>query len=149
MVPRLFLTLAEELAQVDRPAASRTAISRAYYAVFHTAERLLQRMGFHRPKKDHHIALQRRLKNSGDADLTTVGMQLEQLHHERVQADYHLDVHWPENKDTSLRIVQKVATMIDALEACPIHGDRWKNARAAIAKANITGTDNLVDLSAP
>jgi len=59
MIPGLFLTLAEELAQAGGAAECRTAISRAYYAVFNS----------------------------------------------------------------------------------------WKNMRAAIAKANITGTDNLVDLS--
>ncbi|MCI0681181.1 MAG: hypothetical protein L0Y71_03680 [Gemmataceae bacterium] len=147
MVPRLFLTLAQELAQADDPAACRTAISRSYYAVFHTAERFLKRMGFHRPKKDHHTALQRRLQNSGDAEISSVGIQLGQLHHERVQADYYLDNHWSEQKDTAITVAKKSAALIDILEACPIHGDRWKNIRAAIAKANITGVDNLVDTS--
>lgn len=104
-------------------------------------------MGFHRPKRDHHVVLQRRLQSSGDTDIALIGRQLVPLHHERVQADYHLHNHWTETKDTALVVVQKAATMIEALDACPIHSDRWKSIRSAIAKANITGADNLVDTS--
>ena len=147
MLPRLFLALAEELALADGPAACRTAISRAYYAVFHTAQRFLERMGFHQPKRDPHTVLQQRLQNSSDADIAFVGARLAQLHHERVQADYYLDNHWPEKKDNALAAMRKGATMIAASEACPIHSQRWKDMRVSIAKANITGTDNLVDTS--
>src|SRR5262245_3108911 len=99
------------------------------------------------PRRTITPVLQRRLQSSGDSDLAFVGTQLGSLHHERVQADYHLDNHWAEQKDTALMAVQKAAAMIAVLEACPIHSDRWKNIRADIAKANITGTDNLVDLT--
>lgn len=149
MLPTLFLTLAEELAQADGPAECRTAVSRAYYAVFNSSGRFLERMGFHRPKWNYHVVLQQRLLSSGDPDIALIGMQLGRLHRDRVQADYHLDDHLPENKNNAVLAVDKAAAMIAILDACPIHGDRWKNARAAIAKANITGTDNLVDLSAP
>lgn len=147
MIPRLFLTLAEELGQAGGPAQCRTAISRAYYAVFNTAERLLERMGFHRPKRDPHIVLRQRLLSSGDAEFMRIGSDLNELHHDRVQADYFLDNHNPENQTNALAAVTAATTMIAALETCPIHSQRWKNLRTAIARANFTGTDNLVDTS--
>ena len=147
MIPRLFLTLAEDLAQRGGPAECRTAISRAYYAVFNTAERFLERMGFHRPKRDPHIVLRQRLLNSGAAEYIRIGSDLKEFHHDRVQADYFLDNHNPENKNNALAAVATAATMIAAFDACPIHSQRWKDMRVSIAKANITGTDNLVDTS--
>ena len=147
MIPRLFLTLAEDLAQASGPAECRTAISRAYYAVFNTAERLLERMGFHRPKRNPHIILRQRLLNSGDAEFARIGSDLIELHHARVQADYFLDNRDPEKGSNAQGAVSTATTMIAALDACPIHSERWKNMRTAIARANITGADNVIDTS--
>lgn len=147
MLPDLFLTLAEELARDGRPAASRTAISRAYYALFNVAERFLARMKYPRPKKDYHVKLQQRLLASGDPELAGIGSDLGDFHQERIQADYYMDDHFPENKNNAEAAVKKARSMIEAIEACPLHGERWKRIRASIAKANVTGTDNLVDLT--
>jgi hypothetical protein len=147
MLPHLFLKLAEELAKVDGPAECRTIISRAYYAVYNVAERFLERMSFQRPKRDYHIVLQRRLQNSGDLELVQLGSNLGDLHHERIRADYHMDDHVPENKNNAVAAARKAATMIVVLDGCPVNGERWKSIRAAIARANVTGTDSLIDLS--
>ena len=68
MNPERFLHLAKQLAD-GGPEECRTAISRAYYAVFNVAERFLRRMNFQKPKKDYHPILQKRLMASGDSDI--------------------------------------------------------------------------------
>jgi hypothetical protein len=143
----LFLTLAEDMAQAGGTAECRTAISRAYYAVFNSADRFLERMQFHRPKTDYHNVLRQRLLSCGDPEIIRIGSDLRDLHHERVQADYRMDDRSVEEKSKAVAMTLVARTMIDALDGCPLHSDRWKNIRAAIAKANITGVDNLVDLS--
>lgn len=46
MKPRAFLDLADELVVASGEAEWRSAVSRAYYAAFHTGRVLLQAMGF-------------------------------------------------------------------------------------------------------
>jgi hypothetical protein len=104
-------------------------------------------MRFHRPKRDYHVVLQRRLQNSGDSELVQLGSNLGDFHYERIQADYHMDDHVPENKNNAAAATRKAAIMIATLDGCPVNGERWKNIRAAIAKANVTGTDNLIDMT--
>lgn len=70
MQPEQFLDVAERLATAGGPGDCRSVISRAYYAVFNVAERFLGRMNFHRPRKDYHPTLRRRLMASGDADVS-------------------------------------------------------------------------------
>jgi uncharacterized protein (UPF0332 family) len=144
MLPQHFLALAEQLAAANGPAECRSAISRAYYSVYHVGEQFLKRMNFERPKKDYHVVLQRRLLASGDHEINRIGSDLVDFHRERIQADYRLDDHFPENKNNAIAAVAKAKQMIAQLEGCAIHGARWKGIRASIAKANVTGTDNLV-----
>lgn len=147
MVPQLFLTLAEELASKAGSAECRSAISRAYYAVYNVAERFLERMKFQRPKKEYHVMLQRRLMASGDSQLVQVGSDLGDFHQERIQADYQMNNHDPENEKNATAAVAKAREMIAVLEGCPVNGARWKNIRASIAKANVTGTDKNIGSS--
>lgn len=142
MRPELFLTLAEQLAGAPGPAECRSAISRAYYAVFNVAERFLERMTFQRPKKNYHVVLQQRLMASDDAEVVKLGSALGDFHHERIQADYHMSERDPENERNAEAAVLKAKAMIEVLEGCPLHGERWKNIQAAIAKVNVTGTDS-------
>ena len=52
MSPRDFLALAEKLIEDDTEGHWRSAVSRAYYAAFHVARSLLERLGFVVPKAD-------------------------------------------------------------------------------------------------
>jgi uncharacterized protein (UPF0332 family) len=137
MRPREFLDLAAQLAESVGPAAYRTAISRAYYAVFNTAEEFLERMGFSRPKRDYHVILQRRLLVSGDKELTKMGSDLGDFHVKRIRADYKMADKGSENQQNACAAVVEATRMIEGLENCPIHGDRWKKIKESIQRMEI------------
>jgi uncharacterized protein (UPF0332 family) len=143
MNPERFLDLARRLMEAGGPEDCRTAISRAYYAVFNVAEKLLARMNFHRPKRDYHPVLQKRLMASGDSALCRVGSDLGDLHEERVLADYHMQNKPPESRENAAAAVTKAEEMIGILNGCPINSERWRDAQANIARVNVTGTDHL------
>src|SRR5437867_3401381 len=90
MNPRDFLSLAESLAKGGGAAERRSAISRAYYAVYNVAEAFLEQMGFPPPRRDYHIRLQHRLLNSGDGDVAKIGSDLGNFHVRRNRADYKM-----------------------------------------------------------
>ena len=92
MQPREFHHTAAQLAtHGTRPADFRSAISRAYYATYHTAFELLEAMGFtptqggdaHRDVRDH-------LSNSGVDELAQLAGAIASLHGRRISADYRL-----------------------------------------------------------
>src|SRR5262245_31169502 len=134
MRPREFLELATQLAEGSRPAEHRSAISRAYYAVFNSGEEFFERMGLRRVKGDYHVILQRRLLNSADTELTRVGSRLSSLHAKRVLADYKLADKTVETGESARAAVQRATEMIDVLDNCAIYSDRWKNMKAAIQR---------------
>lgn len=95
MQPREFLALARKLAVSGDPASSRSAISRAYYAAFHTAAKLQSEAGLplHHTGKDH-WTVARRFEASGDNQLRILGSALQSLRGDRRAADYNLnDIH--------------------------------------------------------
>ena len=87
-----FLSLAGKL--VASPSASeaacRTAVSRAYYACFHSAKDYLLELGF-RVGRDH-IEPQRMLMSAGVETSLRAGQLLGNLQSERIRADYDLGV---------------------------------------------------------
>lgn len=86
-----FLTLATQLVGGSTEAEWRTAISRAYYAAFHTARDLFESMGFAVPRADlAHQYLYHRLNNCGHAQLQQAGRDLSDLRTLRNLADYDL-----------------------------------------------------------
>lgn len=135
MRPRQFLELAEQLANGSSAAECRSAISRAYYAIFNLGEEFFERMGLPRPKREYHIILQRRLLNSGDKGLEKVGSRLGDLHTKRVSADYKMTDKLIENPQSARDAVERATEMAETLEKCPIYSDRWKNIKEAITKA--------------
>lgn len=88
-----FLELADELSMGSRQAEWRTAISLAYYAVFHKARSLLQQGGFRVPNAEQaHAYLWLRLSNSGHIDVGNAGELLNDLRRTRNAADYDFAV---------------------------------------------------------
>jgi uncharacterized protein (UPF0332 family) len=86
---RDFLPLAARLAAGASEADWRTAVSRAYYAAFHVARRLLTDLNFTVPRADRaHQYLVFRLSNSGEAAVEQAGRDLETLRRLRNRADY-------------------------------------------------------------
>jgi len=86
---RDLLLLASRLATGTTEADWRTAVSRAYYAAFHVARRLLADLGFAVPRADRaHQYLVFRLSNCGEAAVEQAGRDLETLRRLRNRADY-------------------------------------------------------------
>ncbi len=98
MNPRAFLQFDLELVarkkpdQPPEPVQLRSAVSRAYYAVYHVGRVLLKQLGF--SLGDSHGDVPNYLQNSGDNKLMKVASELNSLYGARRKADYFLD-----NKD--------------------------------------------------
>lgn len=91
MNSRDFLVVARALAVGNTEAAWRSAVSRAYYAAFHVACELMEALGFRVPQSDRaHAYLSYRLGNCGQAQVQSVGQDLETLRRNRNWADYDL-----------------------------------------------------------
>lgn len=81
-----FLDLAESLAsQPSNEAAARSAISRAYYAVFHAGRHYLVRAGIPIDRsRNAHVQVQDELEKKSE----TIGQVVKRLHVWRKYADY-------------------------------------------------------------
>ena len=91
MDARNFLALAQQLSLSATEAAWRSAVSRAYYAAFHTARQLMESLGFHVPRADRaHAYLWLRLANCGELQVENAGQALNDLRRDRNWADYDL-----------------------------------------------------------
>ncbi len=86
---RDFLQLATRLAAANTEADWRTGVSRAYYAAFHVARRLLADLRFTVPRADRaHQYLVFRLSNCGESSVEQAGRDLDTLRRLRNRADY-------------------------------------------------------------
>lgn len=95
-----FLRTAKDLLdRACREADYRSSISRAYYAVLHTAETAVKtgvaptvrrKAGMKEKETIHHVKLIRYLKNADDSEVVAVGDKLGSFEVERIHADYHL-----------------------------------------------------------
>ena len=134
MHPSEFLRVAVDLARVNGSAECRTAISRAYYALFNTADLFLEELGIAKPKRDRHQVFPRMLLNSGDADIVEVGSAMSDLHQQRLDADYHLHKPYPENPKNVEAVIQEATRLIGMLNSCPSGSPRWLKIQASIGK---------------
>jgi uncharacterized protein (UPF0332 family) len=116
MTGRDFLSLAARLASGTEEADWRTAVSRAYYAAFHTARSLLTELGFAVPREERaHKYLSFRFSNAQVGRAARVGLDLDNLRTERNRADYDLDD--PFDAADALQQVQIAQQMLQALDA--------------------------------
>ena len=118
MKPREFQYLAERFAEHGAyPAEFRSAISRAYYAAFHTGFSLLREMGFPIVQNPYtHEEVYRHLNNSGDADLAKAASKMNDLRTKRNHADYELNRSDVEKKDNAKMLVREAAGVIETVE---------------------------------
>src|ERR1043166_7013556 len=115
MDARDYLRLAETLVAGASEAEWRSAVSRAYYAVFHVARRLLLSCGFVVARADRaHAYLWRRLANCGDPDVQDAGNKLNALRGERNDADYDFDQ--PFDKASVEVRVQRARKIVQSFE---------------------------------
>jgi uncharacterized protein (UPF0332 family) len=116
MDARTFLTTADQLARGATEADWRSAVSRAYYAVFHVARQLFTTCGFTVPRADRaHSYLWLRLCNSGDTTVQRAGANIDALRRLRNHADY--DVDRPLLQATALTQAQNARSVLQALDA--------------------------------
>ena len=110
-----FLDVADDLSTGLREADWRSATSRAYYAAFHKARRLLLRGGFTVPRGEQaHAYLWLRFSNAQHPDIVNAGVELNQLRTVRNQADYDVDA--PVDHAECIDHVQVAANIIQLLD---------------------------------
>jgi len=83
-----YLVLAKELSGKGGEAATRSAISRAYYAAYQTARRHKRSKSAMATQSGSHGAVWRALRESGNRDWRTAGNQGKYILDYRRQADY-------------------------------------------------------------
>jgi uncharacterized protein (UPF0332 family) len=114
--PRDFLAVSKYLAARGTEAEWRTAVSRAYFAVFHVARNLMEDLGFVVPRADPAPGyLWKRLSNAGDAQVQQAGARLNGLRGDRNQADYDLPRTF--HMGTIRALIQRAEQAIQILEA--------------------------------
>jgi uncharacterized protein (UPF0332 family) len=118
---REFLPLAGRLAANGTEADWRSAVSRAYYATFHVARRLLADMGFSVPRADRaHQYLVFRLSNCGESQVVQAGRDLETLRRLRNRADYDDVPSLVQNQATAgVKLAESIVQALDAASAEP------------------------------
>ncbi len=116
---RDYLSLATTLARGTAEAEWRSASSRAYYAAFHVARRLMLGLGFRVPRADRaHNYLVLRLSNAGHLDVEKAGRRLGVLRQERNRADY--DDHLTITQATAADHVRLAVQVVQALDAAAV-----------------------------
>jgi hypothetical protein len=134
MDPRDFHQLAARLAAAGGAAEARSAISRAYYAVFNVAAQSLRQLGFAVGRgAAAHGEVEKCLSNSGDADAQQVGSRLSVLHSRRNRADYQLDKSDVEDAREARVVVGQASDMIRALDTA-FGGPQRAQLQASIQK---------------
>lgn len=118
MDPRHFQYLAERLSEHGAyPAEFRSAISRAYYAVFHFGFNNLKKMGFPIVQnREAHEEVYQHLNNSRDGELVRAASMMNDLRTKRNHADYELDRADVEAQKNAKMIVQQAAKVIETIE---------------------------------
>ena len=111
--PQEFFSLAQELADNSTEVHWRSAISRAYYGVFHiTRDRVSRRTNVTKGK-DVHKFLKDYLSNNANR---TLGQNLGDLHNQRKQADYDIGIKCrtftKRDAETQLKLALKLASNV-------------------------------------
>lgn len=119
------------LANEKNPEGFRSAISRAYYAAFLTAEAFLNTMNISLQGPAVHTDLLTILGNTGDAALTKAQASLDALRQERNRADYDLkDARVEKEANARLRVADAF-DVIAELNRCRLDAPRFAVVTAA------------------
>lgn len=121
---KAFLDVARELARGRSEAHRRSAVSRAYYALFLKAREALRRWGWSVPQREAHRAVKLILLGSSDAAVKDVGMALGQLAELRSKSDYDLSdlarlFATPKTAHTAVDDAVQAIALLDAVESDP------------------------------
>ena len=116
MNARAFLTQAQRLVSLAGEEDWRSAVSRAYYSVFHVAREFMEGLGFTVPQADRaHGYLWLRLQNCGEPSLEQLGRDLQEMRRQRNFADYDLNRAY--RQSDAQREVQRAARLILIFDA--------------------------------
>jgi uncharacterized protein (UPF0332 family) len=116
---RDYLGLAIALRDGTTEAEWRSASSRAYYAAFHGARKLLLGLSFAVPRAERaHAYLWLRLANAGHPDVELAGHRLNHFRGERNSADY--DDNRAVGQPLAARHVQTAISIVQALDAAAV-----------------------------
>ena len=117
MRPEAYLDVADDLARSGGPAHLRSAVSRAYYAVYHVASEASIRLGA--PRSHSHDVIGDRFQTSGDPDISALGQRFLNLKSARHHADYKLylpgDVEEPSKVAVHLREARDLVAVFSDL----------------------------------
>ncbi|HVC93769.1 MAG TPA: HEPN domain-containing protein [Pirellulales bacterium] len=106
-------------------ASYRSAVSRAYYGAFHLAADFLVELGFKVPKgPSAHGWIPQVLHGSGQQDAKDAGHFLEDLHSERIVADYHWQNQATGKQDDARTSVETAHEVRSSLNACRLESAR-------------------------
>jgi uncharacterized protein (UPF0332 family) len=102
--PTLFLNMAQELGQTSEEERLRTAIGRAYYAVFLVAR---EKLGVVTRRRVHQTVIEELKKTPG---MRAIGDQLDRLRQLRTEADYDLrsTSNWRTNWITAQSLAERL-----------------------------------------
>ncbi len=111
-----FLDTANRLARGRTEGDWRSAVSRAYYAVFHYFRGFLLAHGVNLGRAGtSHFNLYAGLRNCGDATVTGIAVRIDDLRDERTRADYDLGRNFSQAR--ALPLVQGAAGIIQDFQA--------------------------------
>lgn len=114
-----FLSLAIRLSASPLEAEARTAVSRAYYGVFHLAQAFVcERCGVATPIDQSHAKLSLCLRNAGHPTADKAGSKLDTLRSARRVADYRLNDPLPRKRDWVQMQLGEMRRFVDALTEC-------------------------------
>ncbi len=117
MEPIDFLKIASDLQCSPEEAGIRTAVSRAYYAVFNYVRSYLAENNIVLPNHDTHKYLYRCVKNSGVNGTRDVGQTIDDLRGDRREADYEMrSTRW--RGETCEVLVHKARLAIEEFQKC-------------------------------
>ena len=88
MLAEVFLEVADELARTGGPGRLRSAVSRAYYAVFHVASEASAMLGA--PRSNSHEVIGDRFQTSDHPEISELGQRFLNLKATRQHADYKI-----------------------------------------------------------
>jgi len=82
-----------EIQRKSDEACLRTAVSRAYYCVYHKAQKYAIKKGYSPPKTDTHNALIKFLSKDSDKEIQAISAKLGIIKKDRVHCDYYDNIY--------------------------------------------------------
>jgi uncharacterized protein (UPF0332 family) len=117
--PDAFLVLEDKLLLGVDEEDWRSAVSRAYYAAFHSARQFMEALGFQVPQAEQaHAYLWLRLSNSGHPPLDDAGRDLNHLRTDRNFADYEFSRDL--TQAAAIRQVRVAREIMETLDDCAL-----------------------------